>query len=81
MELVLDRLQKDKDAQHNNEILKYQDTIKQNAILIHNYQKDLASCQVIIKFFVGLLFLMHFLTRLNRHKLMSLKKWWVQRHV
>ena len=46
LELVLDRLQKEKDVQHNNEILKYQDTIKQNAILLHNSQRDLSNYQV-----------------------------------
>jgi hypothetical protein len=46
LELVLDRLQKEKDIQHNNEILKYQDTIKQNAIALLNCQKDLSNYQV-----------------------------------
>ena len=46
LELVLERLQKEKDTQYNNEIAKYQDTIKQNAVSLNNYQKDMANCQV-----------------------------------
>jgi hypothetical protein len=38
-------MQKEKDTQHNNEVMKYQDTIKQKAVTIHDYQKDLANCQ------------------------------------
>jgi hypothetical protein len=46
LELLLERLQKDKDNQHNIEILKYQDAIKQNAMTIHSLQNDCNNYQV-----------------------------------
>ena len=46
LELVLERIQIDKDNQHNIEIQKYQDTIKQNAVTIHTLQKDINNYKV-----------------------------------
>jgi hypothetical protein len=40
LELLLERLQKDKETMHTTEILKYQDAIKQNAMTIHSLQND-----------------------------------------
>jgi hypothetical protein len=46
LEFVLERLQNDKEALNSSEVIKYQQTIKEQATAIHSLQKETQNYRV-----------------------------------